>query len=301
MNSRVGHIWFMVVASTFFWGSNFNCAQILANSVGPLTAAGERFFVAVVLFWVMRYSVGNAESTLSRKDFWRLVPLGLLGVFGFNYAFFTALHTTTALNASLVMSLSPLLSTIFSVLLLGSPILMRQYWGMLIAFAGVCLVITGGNFGLVHVAVGDLYMLFACGVWSLYTVGAKRFSPNIPPLQFARWTVTVGGIALILAALVLERPLSDISHLSIKTHSILIYMGICGSLLAYIFWLKGVHFLGPAKSAIAFNLVPIFTLIVNLALGILPNYAQIIGMLMALVGVLISIGWRPAFMAARGI
>jgi drug/metabolite transporter (DMT)-like permease len=70
-------------------------------------------------------------------------------------------------------------------------------------------------------------------------------------------------------------------------------MSICGTVLAYIFWLRGVHFLGPDKSAIAFNLVPIFTLLVSLALGSLPNIIQLAGMLLVLIGVVISSGWRP--------
>jgi drug/metabolite transporter (DMT)-like permease len=69
-------------------------------------------------------------------------------------------------------------------------------------------------------------------------------------------------------------------------------MGVCGSVLAYIYWLKGVYFLGPEKSAIAFNLVPVFTLLVSLAFGSIPNIVQVLGMLLVLVGVLISSGWK---------
>ncbi|RYF98682.1 MAG: EamA family transporter, partial [Chitinophagaceae bacterium] len=117
--------------------------------------------------------------------------------------------------------------------------------------------------------------------------------PNIPSLQFARWTVSIGAIALIIAAFVIEKPSQTVGHFSLETHAILFYMGFCGSVLAYIFWLKGVYFLGPDKSAIAFNLVPVFTLIVSLILGTLPNLMQILGMLTVLAGVIISSGWRP--------
>jgi drug/metabolite transporter (DMT)-like permease len=73
-------------------------------------------------------------------------------------------------------------------------------------------------------------------------------------------------------------------------------MGVCGSVLAYIYWLKGVYFLGPEKSAIAFNLVPVFTLLVSLAFGSIPNLVQILGMVLVLAGVLVSSGWkRKAF------
>ena len=292
MKSTSGRIWLMVIISTFFWGSNFNAGHAVASDVTPLTAAAERFAIALLLFWAIRFSFGKAESQLAASDAFILIPLGITGVFGFNYAFFAAMHTTSALNAALIMALSPMLSTLLSVIMLKVHIRAYQYLGMAIAFIGVVFVITGGHFSLLHSAVGDLWMLLACFVWSLYSVSSKKYAPHIPSLQFARWTVSIGAVALIIAALLLEQPLTDIPHLSLATHSILMYMGVCGSVLAYIYWLKGVYFLGPEKSAIAFNLVPVFTLLVSLAFGSLPNIVQVLGMLLVLVGVLISSGWK---------
>lgn len=293
MQSKSSHIWLMVIVSTFFWGSNFNAGHAVAADITPLTAAAERFAIALVLFWAIRFIFGSAESQLSKRDAFILIPLGVIGVFGFNYAFFTALHTTSALNAALIMALSPLVSTLLSVVLLNVKIRLYQYIGMLIAFIGVTFVITGGHFSILHAAIGDLWMLLACAVWSLYSVGSKKFAPHIPPLQFARWTVSIGAIALIIAAIMIEQPFSTIGQLSFQTHIILMYMGVCGSVLAYIYWLRGVFFLGPEKSAIAFNLVPVFTLLVSLAFGSIPNGVQVLGMLLVLAGVLTSSGWKP--------
>jgi drug/metabolite transporter (DMT)-like permease len=300
MESKSSRIWLMVIISTFFWGSNFNAGHAVAGDVTPLTAAAERFAIALVLFWVIRFFFGKAESQLTAKDALILVPLGVIGVFGFNYAFFTAMHTTSALNAALIMALSPMVSTLLSVILLKAHIKRSQYIGMLIAFIGVTFVITGGHFNLLRSSIGDIWMLLACSVWSIYSVGSKKYAGHIPSLQFARWTVSIGAVALIIAAVLLENPIPTVSELSLKTHSILIYMGVCGSVLAYIYWLKGVFFLGPEKSAIAFNLVPVFTLLVSLAFGTLPNIVQVLGMILVLIGVLASTGWRPHFMKNIG-
>lgn len=293
MKSSRPMIWFMVVASTFFWGSNFNAGQAIADDVPALTAAAERFAIAFAGFLLLRLLQGKAESQLGFKDMLILAPLGIIGVFGFNFAFFTALHTTSALNAALIMALSPMLSLLLSAWLLPVTIRAYQYVGILLAFAGVSLVITGGQFALLHIAAGDAWMLLAMFVWSLYSVGSKRFAGHIPPIQFARWTVSIGAIALIVAALMVEDPLTTIPSLSLSVHLILIYMSVFGAVLAYIFWLRGVFYLGPDKSAITFNLVPVFTLLVSLGMGEIPLLLQFIGMGLVLGGVLISSGWRP--------
>lgn len=291
--TQTTNIWLLVILSTFFWGSNFNAAHAVADSISPLTAAAERFSTALVIFLLYRAWQGKAESQLHWRDIAVMIPLGIIGVFGFNYGFFTALHTTSALNAALIMSLSPMLSVLLSIWLLKARINGMQVLGILVAFLGVSLVITGGNFSHLKVVIGDLWMLGACFVWSLYSVGSKKFAPQIPSLQFARWTVCIGALALIAAASIVEQPFTSIPQQSLITHSILFYMSLCGSVLAYIFWLKGVQFLGPEKSAVAFNLVPVFTLVVSMLFGDMPSGVQVIGMLLVLGGVLIFTGWRP--------
>lgn len=293
MTSSRPAIWLMVIASTFFWGSNFNAGHAIADKVPVLTAGAERFAIALLGFLTIRFFQSKTEMRLGPTDLVVLILLGIIGVFGFNYAFFTALQTTSALNAALIMALSPMVSLLLSTWLLPVRIRGFQYLGIIIAFVGVSLVITGGNFGLLHIAIGDAWMLLACFVWSLYSVGSKKFAAHIPPLQFARWTVSVGAIALILAALVLEDPLTVIPSLSFTTHAILIYMSVFGSVFAYIFWLRGVYAFGPDRAAVAFNMVPVFTLLVNLALGSMPLPLQILGMALVIGGVLISTGWRP--------
>ena len=52
-------IWLMVVASTFFWGSNFNAGHAIADEVTALTAAAERFAIALLGFLLIRLLQGR--------------------------------------------------------------------------------------------------------------------------------------------------------------------------------------------------------------------------------------------------
>ena len=288
-------VWALVVGATFFWGSNFNAAHHLAGELPALTAAGERFAMAVVILLAMRAWRGRPESHLRWADMLNLAVLGLMGVFGFNYAFFTALHTTSALNAALIMALSPLLTALLSAWLLRTPLPLRQLLGIGVAFGGVTLVITGGRLDALHVATGDLWMLAACLTWSLYSVLLKRQAPAVPALQQARWTISTGALALVVMALWHEDSVTLIQAQSRITFSVLAYMAVGGTVLAYIFWLQGVQALGPQRAAIAFNLVPVFTLLINLVLGTWPRPEQFAGLVLVLGGVLVASGWKPSW------
>lgn len=298
MSQPFALIWTMVIAATFFWGSNFNAAHAVAGDLPPLSAASERFGIAVLVLLAMRL-LNEAESRLTARDICALCICGLIGVFGFNYAFFTALHTTSALNAALIMALSPMLTSLLSVWLLGGSLGRTQLAGLGIAFIGVALVITGGKLALLHVAVGDLWMLCACLAWSFYSVLVRKYAAHVPPLQQARWTIATGAAALIIFALLREQPVALIAQQSLPTHLILFYMATCGTVLAYLFWLRGVQTVGPQRAAITFNLVPVFTALINLALGTVPHVEQFAGMVLVIGGVLISVGWRPGLMEKR--
>lgn len=299
MNRNLTATWAMVFGATFFWGSNFNAASAIAGQLTPLSAAAERFGIAMIVLLGWRLLRGRAETPLSTREQLMLCLLGLIGVFGFNFAFFTALHSTSALNAALIMSLSPLLTSLLSVWLLGVALRGAQLLGIAIAFLGVALVITGGHVSALHVARGDLWMLLACFCWSLYSVLVRKHAAQVPSQQQARWTVSAGAVALIAFAFVREQPATLIAQLSLSTHLILLYMALCGTVLAYLFWLRGVQELGPQRAVIAFNLVPVFTLLINLALGQLPKGEQFIGMALVFLGVLISSGWRPQWRARK--
>lgn len=282
----------MVVAATFFWGTNFNAAHAIAGKVQPLTAAAGRFAIAILVFMAMR-AIARPESQLRASDIVKLIALGLIGVFGFNSVFFIALSSTSSLNGALIMALSPLVTSLLSTIILGTVLTARQLIGIAIAFLGVTLVITGGHFAALHVATGDWWMLLGCFAWSLYCVLVQKWVPHVPPMQQARWTIGAGATALMAFALVRE-PVTDLFTQTPVTLAIVAYMALFGTVLAYLYWLRGVQTLGPQRSSIAFNLVPVFTLLVNLALGEIPNTVQVAGLLTVIAGVVFASGMRRA-------
>lgn len=287
-------VWLLLVACTFFWGSNFNAAHFLADEVMPLTAAAERFGLAMLVLLLLRGWRGRAESRLSLREMIVLVLLGCVGVFGFNYAFFVALHSTSALNGALIMALSPMVTALLSALVLRTALPLRQLVGIGVAFSGVVLVITGGDLAQVKMADGDRWMLLGCLLWSAYSVLMKRGAARVPSMQQARWTICAGALLLVGMALWREDPLHDLAVQTPVASLVLLYMSLCGTVLAYIFWLKGVDVLGPQRAALGFNLVPVFALLVNLVLGIWPLWTQWAGLVLVCAGVLVGSTAKPA-------
>jgi len=76
----------------------------------------------------------------------------------------------------------------------------------------------------------------------------------------------------------------------------ILFMGLFGSVLAYLWWNQGVQKLGAARVGVFINLVPIFATLIGLLLGQSISLAQLCGALLVIAGVICSsMQTKPAF------
>jgi drug/metabolite transporter (DMT)-like permease len=126
---------------------------------------------------------------------WAAWLIGVGGLFGFHFFYFTALRNAPPVEASLIAYLWPLLIVVLSAFLPGERLRWYHLAGAALGLAGTVLVVTGGT-GL---SVDLLYLpgyasAFVCAVvWAVYSVLSRRFA-GVP-------TGAVAGFCLATAAL----------------------------------------------------------------------------------------------------
>lgn len=88
----------------FFWSTNFIVGKALVDKVPPWTLNSGRFIVsALVLIPVLLYR----KEWPPRHTLLPLVLMSLTGVFAFNAVLYIGLRYTSAVNAALVNSTTP--------------------------------------------------------------------------------------------------------------------------------------------------------------------------------------------------
>ncbi|KAA3625963.1 MAG: DMT family transporter [Proteobacteria bacterium] len=131
--------------------------------------------------------------------------LGIGGLFGYHFAYFTALRNAPPVDASLIAFLWPLLIVLFSALLPGERLRLHHVAGAILGLVGAGLIVTRGS----AVAFQPQYafgyvMALACAlIWSSYSVLSRRFA-SVP-------TDVVTGFCLASALL------SGIAHAFLET------------------------------------------------------------------------------------
>lgn len=283
----------LVTLSAFFWGSNFNAGAIVVAQASPLSAASERFVIAALAILILMI-IKDKDSITTFKLNWKpFVLLGLCGITGFNLAFFIGLQTTSPINGALIMATSPVITTLIAAIIDKHRITRSQGIGMLISLVGVILVISNGNISnliKLEFSRGDLIIMLGNLAWATYTVGCRKFISNSTPLQTTSFTMLFGTLGIVLFSVYQGGLIKEVISISISNHIILIYMGIAGSVLAYLFWNVGIKELGAANTSIFFNLVPVFTMLLALITGLIPNVLQLMGAVLVIGGVIYATG-----------
>lgn len=279
----------LLVLTMLFWAGNMIVGRWIAGQVPPVTLAFLRWLGASVFILPIAWRYIRQDYDVIRAHLPVLIVLGITGSGLFNTLQYAALVTTTTTSAGVIYACGPIMILLTSYLLNGERITGAQVAAVAISLAGVAIILTHGapqDLAATIINRGDVIMLIAVAVWAFYTAYLNR-RPALHPLTFAAVTFWVAAI--------LNLPLSaiELAHgaqflLTPKTALAILYTAIFPSLLAYLFYNRGVELLGPAKAGAYINLVPMFAAALGLlVLGERPSLYHFAGFALILTGVAI--------------
>ena len=282
----------LIILTTFFWGTNFNAGKIVVTHVMPLTASAIRFFIAAVVMLIICLPHIKSLPGIFKKNALMFILLGVIGVAGFNGLFLLGLKYTSPINGALIMGTNPLVTTLLAALILKERVKYNQKMGMLVSLVGVVIVITHGSWDkLVHLRVekGDWIILIANICWASYGIFNRRYVKSSTALVTTTCTMVIGTLLLLLISFFEPQGYASALNQSWEVYLLILYMAVCGSALAYLFWNYGIEQLGPSRTSLFFNLVPVFTVTVSLLAGVPMNWMQILGGILVILGVFTSV------------
>ena len=278
---------FLLTLTSIFWAFNTVAGRAPVGEVSPLLIVSVRwFFVSIILSILCRNQLIETWSILNKKIKW-LIFMGLFGFTGFNSAYYVAAHDTIAINLGLVQGTMPAFIIIIAWIWLKDKINFTQFLGVLITFIAVLIVVCSGNFNaLIELELnsGDIVMIFACTLYAIYAVGLRK-KPKIsalPLLTFFAYIAFLGS----LPGFIYETYSNQLILPGQKGFIILGIIIIFPSFLAQIFFMKGVEKIGPSRSGLYTNLVPVFSsLLAVFFLGEEFQFFHLLSLIMIFTGI----------------
>lgn len=260
------------LGAVLIWSINMVVNKLAAGSIGAAEIGFFRWLIAALIFtpfvlpgiWRKRHQI---------PAIWRqIVALSLLGMVIYQSLAYFAAHLTTATHMGIIGSLNPIMVLLIGVIFLGQRLRWSSIAGALLAVAGVSIVVSEGQLStLLHQGIntGDLMILLAMLSYALYNILLKRW-------PMPGWSTAQLLYLQIIVAVVAMFPMywfSPKTGLNAANLPLVLYAGVMASIAAPLLWMKSVAHLGPARSSMFFNLVPILTAVtayaaLNESLGI---------------------------------
>lgn len=176
-----------------------------SGMVPPFQMSAMTFAIGAaigVLSWIWR---PGAVKHLRQPPIVWLV--GVAGLFGYHFLYFTALRNAPAVDASLIAYLWPLLIVVGSALMPGERLRWYHMAGALLGLTGTVLIVTkGNNIGFEARYVFGYAMAALCAfTWAAYSLLSRRFA-SVPTDAVTGFCIATAILSLI-CHLLLEQTL----------------------------------------------------------------------------------------------
>ncbi|AEX84911.1 multidrug transporter [Marinitoga sp. 1135] len=274
------YMWITVI----FWGISFVATKIIVNTVPPITAAFLRFFLSSLILVLFI----KTKIKYEKKEYVYMLLSGFFGVTAYFLFENSALQYTTATNGSLIISATPVIYLLFSDILRKSFSHKIRYFGTLLAFFGVALIVLNGRFVLKLNPLGDLLMFGAAFSWILYTVFIEKLHHH-DNLAITRDLNYYGMLFFIPFSLYELKSAGTCPAFELWLDPVVItaflYLGIFCTALGYIWWNKAIRLAGAKTTTNGIFFIPIVTVIADaVLLKNYPNFYTLIGASLVLAG-----------------
>ncbi|MED7665668.1 DMT family transporter [Pseudomonas moraviensis subsp. stanleyae] len=284
----------------FIWAGNTVINKLAVGAIFPAEIGFYRWLFAGLLFTPFMLKKVIAHWPQIRPNLGRIFVLGVLGMAVYQSLAYFAATLTTATNMGIILSLMPLMSLAMAIISLGQRLTAGALVGAVLSFAGVLVVVSAGSLGalLQHgVNLGDAMMLIATLAYAVYSTLLKKWQLRLPPLVLLYLQVLVAIVVLF--------PLFAVSTktgLNLHNVPLVLYACLLASMVAPLAWMQAVQRLGPSRTTLFFNLLPLITaLIAALVLEEQLAMYHLVGGLLTLGGVVLSERWTTVLGRRIGV
>ncbi|MEG0489014.1 MAG: DMT family transporter [Acinetobacter sp.] len=250
----------MPILAVLIWSMNIAVTRYVTDYISPVSISFYRWMVAFIILTPLMLPKVWQQRQLIRQHLGKFAVLSAFGMVLYQGLAYTAAHYTTATNMGIINAFIPVFTIFVSIVLLKEMPNRFAVIGSFISFFGLLYVIGQGNFSnLTQLGGhwGDLLMVLAVFFYAFYGVFLKKWQLKVPLL--ISLYVQVGFTLIYHLPFVFYLGLDPINQ---DNAASVLYAGVFPSLVAPLLWMVAVQNLGPNRTSIFMNLMPVFTAII---------------------------------------
>lgn len=265
------------------WGYNWVVVKSALQYAGVFQFIALRIAIGAVCLFII---VLVLRKPIKIKYIGTLILLGLLQSSGFTGLLMWALVEGGAGKTSVLTYTMPFWVMVLAWPLLGEKISGLQWPAAILSAMGVLFILDP-----LHLGTDGFSMMLAVlsGVsWALSVIVAKKLhqrAPDLDLLTLTAWQMLFGAIPIVIAAILIPAPAIQWTPYFIGA---VIFNAVFCNALAWLLWLYALQQLSAGIASMATLLTPVIAVVAAwLQLNEVPNTAELIGMVLILISLVI--------------
>ena len=262
----------------------------MPHKIGPTAFIFLRIFGASLLFWLIKSFV---KEKIERKDYFRIVVCGILGIAINQLLYFHGLNLTSPIDASIIMTAVPVMVLIFSYFMLKEKITLNKLIGIFIGGIGAILLIWHGNKSAGTSSIsGNLLILSNAIFYAFYLVYVKPLMKKYKPITVISWVFLIGLLFMIPFGIT-DVMATDFSSFTLNTYLVITYVVVGTTFLTYLFNIYALSKVPPSVNGSYIYLQPVVSFVmVSIYAFVLgkDEYAQDINLIKVISCILVVLG-----------
>lgn len=208
----------------------------------------------------------RSQFTLPDKKEWAYFALlGFLGITFHQWLQSNGLQTSEAGTTAWIVATTPVFMALLGWFLLKERLGWIKSLGILLAFIGVLVVVSKGDFSSISVgrfgAPGDVLIMISAVNWAVFSVLSRRGLKSHPASLMMFYVMSFGWLFTSLLFFT-TTSFSEIGQLTLNGWVAVAFLGIFCSGLAYIAWYDALKALPTAQTGVFLYIEPLVAVVV---------------------------------------
>jgi drug/metabolite transporter (DMT)-like permease len=243
---------------TFLWSTSWVIIKVALDDIPALTFAGLRYTLAASCLLLMGVFTGRLKADVSRRDWGRLVLLGLVFYTITQGAQFLALVYLPTVTLSLLLNFSAVVVAVAAMVLLNETPSRQQWVGMAVFLVGVMIYFYPVNLPRgqwIGIGIGIVGLLANASA-SIMGRSINR-AGTLSPFLITTISMTIGGVVLLVAGITTQ----GLPTLSAGNWLAVAWLALVNTAFAFTLWNLSLQKLTAVESSIINN-----TMMIQIAL-----------------------------------
>jgi len=256
-----------LLGANTIYGVNYVIAKgIMPDYLMPKAIIFIRVIITVAVFWALHFFMPSEK--VEQKDKFKLAICAFFGVAINQILFFEGLNLSTPINASIIITVIPVLIIIFAHFLLKERITGLKLAGIILGASGALLVILSAGAGQFNSStlLGNILILINALSWALYLVLIKPLMERYDSFTIMKWVFSY-GLIIVAPFTLYSFAGTSFSTIPFTIWLSILYVVFGATIVAYYLNNYSLKTVSPSVNGIYIYLQPLIAAIVSILFG----------------------------------